>query len=259
MRIVVKVGTSTLAYPTGCLDIRHVEIMVKTLSDLKNAGHEIVLVSSGAIGMGVGRLSLKSRPEDMPTKQAAASVGQCELMYTYDKLFGEYNHIVGQILLTGSDFSHADRKENFENTILRLIELGVIPVVNENDTIATDEISVGDNDTLAAMVACSVDADLLILLSDIDGLYTKDPHKCHDAELIPVVEEITPQIIELADGKGSSLGTGGMVTKLHAAGIAMEHGVDMVIANGARPRRMYQIVEGEAVGTRFLGKKRKGD
>ena len=259
MRIVVKVGTSTLAYPTGCLEIRHMEIMVKTLSDLKNAGHEIVLVSSGAIGMGVGRLSLKSRPEDMPTKQAAASVGQCELMYTYDKLFGEYNHIVGQILLTGSDFSHADRKENFENTILRLIELGVIPVVNENDTIATDEISVGDNDTLAAMVACSVDADLLILLSDIDGLYTKDPHKCHDAELIPVVEEITPEIIELADGKGSSLGTGGMVTKLHAAGIAMEHGVDMVIANGARPRRMYQIVEGEAVGTRFLGKKRKGD
>lgn len=195
----------------------------------------------------------------MPTKQAAASVGQCELMYTYDKLFGEYNHIVGQILLTGSDFSHADRKENFENTILRLIELGAIPVVNENDTIATDEISVGDNDTLAAMVACSVNADLLILLSDIDGLYTKDPHKCHDAELIPVVEEITPEIIELADGKGSSLGTGGMVTKLHAAGIAMEHGVDMVIANGARPRRMYQIVEGEAVGTRFLGKKRKGD
>lgn len=259
MRIVVKVGTSTLAYPTGCLDIRHVEIMVKTLSDLKNAGHEIVLVSSGAIGMGVGRLSLKSRPEDMPTKQAAASVGQCELMYTYDKLFGEYNHIVGQILLTGSDFSHADRKENFENTILRLIELGAIPVVNENDTIATDEISVGDNDTLAAMVACSVNADLLILLSDIDGLYTKDPHKCHDAELIPVVEEITPEIIELADGKGSSLGTGGMVTKLHAAGIAMELGVDMVIANGARPRRMYQIVEGEAVGTRFLGKKRKGD
>jgi len=248
-----------LAYPTGCLDIRHVEILVKTLSDLKNAGHEIVLVSSGAIGMGVGRLSLKNRPEDMPTKQAAASVGQCELMYTYDRLFSEYNHIVGQILLTGSDFSHADRKENFENTILRLIALGAIPVVNENDTIATDEISVGDNDTLAAMVACSVHADLLILLSDIDGLYTKDPHKCRDAELIPFVEEITPEILELADGKGSSLGTGGMVTKIHAADIAMQHGVDMVIANGARPRRLYRIVEGEAVGTRFLGKKRKGD
>lgn len=257
MRIVVKVGTSTLAYPTGCLDIRHVEILVKTLSDLKNAGHEIVLVSSGAIGMGVGRLSLKQRPQDMPTKQAAASVGQCELMYTYDRLFGEYNHIVGQILLTGSDFSHSDRKENFENTILRLIELGVIPVVNENDTIATDEISVGDNDTLAAMVACSVDADLLVLLSDIDGLYTKDPHKCQDAQLISLVEEITPEITGLADGKGSGLGTGGMVTKLHAAGIAMEHGVDMIIANGARPRKLYNIVEGESVGTRFLGRKNK--
>lgn len=255
MRIVVKVGTSTLAYPTGCLDIRHVEILVKTLSDLKNAGNDIVLVSSGAIGMGVGRLSLKNRPEDMPTKQAAASVGQCELMYTYDKLFGEYNHIVGQILLTGSDFTHEDRKANFENTIHRLMELGAIPVVNENDTIATDEISVGDNDTLAAMVACSVNADLLVLLSDIDGLYTKDPHKYQDAELIPFVEELTSDIMELADGKGSSLGTGGMVTKLNAAKIAMAHGVDMVIANGARPRKLYNIVEGETVGTRFLGKK----
>ncbi len=254
MRIVVKVGTSTLAYPTGCLDIRHVEILVKTLSDLKNAGHEIVLVSSGAIGMGVGRLALKGRPEDMPTKQAAASVGQCELMYTYDRLFGEYNHVVGQILLTGSDFSHAARKENFENTILRLIELGAIPVVNENDTIATDEISVGDNDTLAAMVACSVRADLLVLLSDIDGLYTKDPHKNPDAKLIPLIRELTPQIRELAEGKGSGLGTGGMITKLNAAQIAMQQGVDMVIANGARPRKLYNIVEGEAVGTRFIGK-----
>ena len=254
MRIVVKVGTSTLAYPTGCLDIRHVEILVKTLSDLQNAGNQIVLVSSGAIGMGVGRLGLKSRPEDMPTKQAAASVGQCELMYIYDKLFGEYNHAVGQILLTGEDFSHANRKENFENTIHRLIELGVIPIVNENDTIATDEISVGENDTLAAMVACSVDADLLVLLSDIDGLYTKDPHKCPDARLIPFVKEITDEIRQLADGKGSELGTGGMTTKINAAQIVMEHGVDMVIANGARPRKLYNIVEGEMVGTRFLGR-----
>ncbi len=259
MRIVVKVGTSTLAYPTGCLNIRHVELLVKTLSDLKNAGHELVLVSSGAIGMGVGRLSLKGRPEDMPTKQAAASVGQCELMYTYDKLFGEYNQIVGQILLTGADFSHADRKENFENTILRLLELGVIPIVNENDTIATDEISVGDNDTLAAMAACSVEADLLVLLSDIDGLYTKDPHKNQDAELIPLVSEITPEIMELADGKGSGLATGGMVTKINAAGIAMKHGVDMVIANGARPQKLYDIVEGRKAGTRFQGKRTGGN
>ncbi len=157
-------------------------------------------------------------------------------------------------MLTGSDFSHADRKENFENTILRLIELGAIPVVNENDTIATDEISVGDNDTLAAMVACSVRADLLVLLSDIDGLYTKDPHKNPDAKLIPLVRELTPQIRELAEGKGSGLGTGGMITKLNAAQIAMQQGVDMVIANGARPRKLYNIVEGEAVGTRFIGK-----
>ena len=257
MRIVVKVGTSTLAYPTGCPDIRHMEILVKTLSDLKNAGHEIVLVSSGAIGMGVGRLSLKGRPEDMPTKQAAASVGQCELMYMYDKLFGEYNHIVGQILLTGDDFTNENRKNNFENTILRLIEFGAIPVVNENDTLATDEISVGENDTLAALVACSVDADLLILLSDIDGLYTKDPHKYSDAKLIPLVMELTPEIQELAEGEGSGLGTGGMITKLHAAEIAMRHGFDMVIANGARPRRLYNIVEGESVGTRFLGREKK--
>lgn len=253
MRIVVKVGTSTLAHPTGCLNIRHVEVLVKTLSDLANAGHEIVLVSSGAIGMGVGKLTLDGKPEDMPTKQAAASVGQCELMYTYDKLFGEYNHVVGQILLTGSDFSHEDRKKNFENTIRRLIELGVIPIVNENDTIATEEISVGDNDTLAAMTACSIKADLLILLSDIDGLYTKDPHKNADATLIPVVTEITPSIENLADSAGSTLGTGGMVTKIHAARMAMEHGVDMVIANGSKPEVLYDIAEGKLAGTRFSG------
>lgn len=259
MRIVVKVGTSTLAYPTGCLNIRHVELLVKTLSDLKNAGNEIVLVSSGAIGMGVGRLSLSGRPQDMPTKQAAASVGQCELMYTYDKLFGEYNHAVGQILLTGSDFSHDDRRENFQNTMYRLLELGVIPVVNENDTIATEEISVGDNDTLAALTACSVRADLLVLLSDIDGLYTEDPHKNPTAKLIPLVDQITPRIEELADGEGSGLGTGGMATKIHAAKIAMEHGVDMVIANGARPGVLYDIVQGRQAGTRFQSRKQQAD
>lgn len=253
MRIVVKVGTSTLAHPTGCLNIRHVEVLVKTLSDLANAGHEIVLVSSGAIGMGIGKLTLNGKPEDMPTKQAAASVGQCELMYTYDKLFGEYNHVVGQILLTGSDFSHEDRKKNFENTIHRLIELGVIPIVNENDTIATEEISVGDNDTLAAMTACTIKADLLVLLSDIDGLYTKDPHKNENATLIPVVTEITPSIENLADSGGSALGTGGMVTKIHAARMSMENGVDMVIANGSKPEVLYDIAEGKLAGTRFSG------
>ena len=217
MRIVVKVGTSTLAHATGRLNIRHVEELVKVLSDLKNAGHEVILVSSGAIGMGVGKLNLPGRPADMPTKQAAAAVGQCELMYTYDKLFSQYNHTVAQILLTGEDVDQADRKQNFENTMARLLELGALPVINENDSIATDEIKVGDNDTLGAIVACAVEADLLVLLSDIEGLYTADPRKDPDARLIPVVEAVTPEIEALAGEKGSELAVGGMATKLRAA------------------------------------------
>ena len=187
MRIVVKVGTSTLAHATGRLNIRHVEELVKVLSDLKNAGHEIILVSSGAIGMGVGKLNLPGRPADMPTKQAAAAVGQCELMYTYDRLFTQYSHTVAQILLTGDDVDHDDRRQNFENTLSRLLELGALPIINENDTVATAEITVGDNDTLGAIVACAVGADLLVLLSDIQGLYTADPRQDPDARLIPVV------------------------------------------------------------------------
>ncbi|MGN0336731.1 MAG: glutamate 5-kinase [Lachnospiraceae bacterium] len=253
MRVTVKVGTSTLAYPTGRLNIRHVEELVKVLSDLKNAGHEVVLVSSGAIGMGVGKLPLNERPTDMPTKQAAAAVGQCELMYTYDRLFTEYNHVVAQILLTGADFDHEDRRKNLENTLFRLIELGVIPIINENDTIATEEISVGDNDTLGAIVAKCVRSDLLVILSDIDGLYTADPRQDKNARFISIVEEITPQIEALAGGSGTSLGTGGMATKLHAAHIATEAGFDMVIANGARPEILYDIVDGKRVGTRFIG------
>jgi len=255
MKIVVKVGTSTLAHSTGRLNIRHVEELVKVLSDLKNAGHEMILVSSGAIGMGVGKLNLPGRPSDMPTKQAAAAVGQCELMYTYDKLFSQYNHTVAQILLTGEDIDHEDRRQNFENTMGRLLELGVLPIINENDTIATAEIKVGDNDTLGAIVACCVGADLLVLLSDIDGLYTADPHKDPNAALITTVEEITPAIEGLADGKGSELATGGMATKLRAAKMVMAHGCDMVIANGDRPELLYDIAEGKMVGTRFLGRK----
>jgi len=254
MRIVVKVGTSTLAHPTGRLNIRHVEELVKVLSDLKNAGHEVVLVSSGAIGMGVGKLNLPGKPADMPTKQAAAAVGQCELMYTYDKLFAQYNHTVAQILLTGEDIDHTDRRQNFENTIYRLLELGALPVINENDTVATAEIKVGDNDTLGGIVACTVKADLLVLLSDIDGLYTADPRKDPAATLIPVVENVTPDIEALAGGVGSSLGTGGMATKLRAAKLVTAAGCDMVIANGDKPALLYDIVDGKAVGTRFLGK-----
>ena len=254
MRIVVKVGTSTLAHATGRLNIRHVEELVKVLSDLKNAGHEVILVSSGAIGMGVGKLNLPGKPSDIPTKQAAAAVGQCELMYTYDKLFAGYNHTVAQILLTGEDVDHPERRANFENTMYRLLELGALPIINENDTVATAEIKVGDNDTLGGIVACCVKADLLVLLSDIEGLYTADPRKAPGATLISVVEEVTPEVEALAGGAGSSLGTGGMATKLRAARMVTNAGCDMIIANGEHPSYLYDIVEGKAVGTRFLGK-----
>lgn len=255
MRIVIKIGTSTLAYETGLLNIRRVEELCRVMSDLKNAGNEIILISSGAIGMGVGKLGLKSRPTDIPTKQAAAAVGQCELMYTYDKLFGEYNHTVAQILLTGEDIENKNRRENFRNTIFRLLALGTLPIINENDTVATNEIVIGDNDTLAAIVAANADADLLVLLSDIDGLYTGDPHKNPNAKLLPVVEQLTPEILSLAEGKGTALGTGGMKTKLHAAKIAMDAGIDMIIANGAEPMVLYNIVDGKSFGTRFVGKR----
>ena len=254
MRIAVKVGTSTLAHSTGHLNIRHVEELCKVLSDLKNAGNEIILVSSGAIGMGVGKLSLGSRPSDMPTKQAAAAVGQCELMYTYDKLFSEYNHTVAQLLVTAPDIEDTCRGENFRNTVQRLIELGALPVINENDTVATEEISVGDNDTLSALVAQSCKADLLVLLSDIDGLYTADPHTDKNAVLIKEVREITPEILSLAGGKGSELGTGGMATKLHAAQICIKSNIDMIIANGSSPAILYDILDGKAIGTRFIGR-----
>ena len=255
MRIVIKVGTSTLAHSTGNINIRHVEELCKVMSDLKNAGHEIILVSSGAIGMGVGKLSLKEKPQDMPTKQAAAAVGQCELMYTYDKLFSEYNHTVSQILLTGLDLEVNERYHNIQITMNRLLELNVLPIINENDTVSTHEIAVGDNDTLGAIVAVSMKADLLVLLSDIDGLYTADPHKSENAELISVVKEITPEIESLGGGKGSSLGTGGMVTKLNAAKLCMSKGTDMVIANGSNPSVLYDIVDGEKIGTKFIANK----
>ena len=227
MRIVVKVGTSTLAHATGRLNIRRMEHLCKVLSDLKNAGHQIILVSSGAIGMGVGRLGLPGRPADMPSKQAAAAVGQCELMYTYDKLFSEYNHTVAQILLTADDIDDAARHDNFQNTI-------------------------GENDTLSAIVAAAIGADVLVLLSDIDGLYDKDPRHHPDARLIPTVERVDDDLFTLAEDSSTGLGTGGMVTKLRAAAIATAAGCEMVIANGAAPEVLYDIAEGKPAGTRFL-------
>ena len=254
MRIVVKVGTSTLAHPGGRLNIRHTEDLVKVWSDIKNAGHELIVVSSAATGLGVGKLQIQ-RPKDITTKQAAAAVGQCELMYTYDRLFGQYNHTVAQMLLTWEDFDHENRLRNLRSTLERLLQLGAIPIVNENDSIAIEEYSLGDNDTLAALVAQCIHADLVVLLSDIDGLFTADPHSDPNARLIPVVEEITPEIERLAGGAGSSLGTGGMLTKVIAAKRATNAGVDMIITNGAHAEVLYDILEGKPVGTKFIGKK----
>ena len=251
MRVVIKIGTSTLAHATGCLNIKRFGELCRVISDIKNSGVEVILVSSGAIGLGVGKLNLRERPKDIAGKQAAAAVGQCELMYIYDREFASYNHTVAQILLTAPDLSCSERGENFTRTLERLLSLGVLPIINENDTVATEEIVFGDNDTLAAKVAVSAGADLLILLSDIDGLYDKNPKLHSDAKLIPTVEAIDEGIRALAEGAGSELGTGGMATKIHAAAIATGAGCDMVIANGDHPENLYEICHGDAVGTRF--------
>ena len=258
MRIVVKVGTSTLAHAGGRLNIRRVELMCKVLSDIKNAGHQVILVTSGAIGMGVGKLGLPGRPGDMPGKQAAAAVGQCELMYTYDRLFSQYSHVVAQILLTAEDIRHPLRSSHVHDSLEKLLNWNVLPIINENDVVSTDEIgiqtTIGENDSLSAIVARLVQADLLILLSDIDGLYTADPKKEPTAVLIPQVDTITEDILALAGGPGSDLGSGGMATKLRAAKIAMDAGIDMIITNGENPEILYDIFDGKAVGTKFLGK-----
>ena len=257
MRAVVKVGTSTLAHSGGRLNIRRVELLCKVLSDIKNAGHEVVLVSSGAIGMGVGKLGLGGRPGDMPGKQAAAAVGQCELMYTYDKLFSEYSHVVAQILLTADDIHDPRRSSHVHDTLERLLHWHALPIINENDAVATDEIgiqtTIGENDSLSAIVARLIQADMLVMLSDIDGLYTADPKKVADATLIPVVEQITEEVLALAGGAGSDLGSDGMATKLRAAKIAMDAGIDMVITNGEHPEVLYDLFEGKNVGTKFVG------
>ena len=255
MRIVVKIGTSNITYSTGCLNLRHIEKLVEVISDIKNAGHEVILVSSGAIAMGTGKLNLPERPKDLAGKQACAAVGQCELMYTYDKLFGEYNHTVAQILLTAPDLANESRRDKFQSTIERLIDLSALPIINENDTVSTEEIEFGDNDTLAAKVAINSGAELLVLLSDIDGLYTADPRKHSDARFIPEVRELTDEIMALGGGAGSNLGTGGMETKLRAAKIATSSGCDMIIMNGDDPLALYSVIDGERIGTRFFARK----
>ncbi len=254
MKLVIKVGTSTLAHASGRLNIRRIECLCKVISDLKNAGNEVILVSSGAIGMGTGKLGLAERPRDIPGKQAAAAVGQCELMYTYDKLFSEYNHNVAQLLITAADIDDAVRKENFHNTIERLLALSALPIINENDTVATDEIAIGDNDTLSAVVSASIHAELLVILTDIEGLYDKNPKEDPSAVLIEEVDEITDEIRALARPSESTLGTGGMITKLSAAEIACSAGCNMIIASGKNPEILYDIAEGKRVGTFFKGR-----
>lgn len=257
-RIVVKVGTSTLTHESGALDLRNMEHLVRALADLAGMGNEIILVSSGAIAVGTAKLGLAERPKELRMKQAAAAVGQCRMMHLYDKLFSEYNRSVAQILLTGDDVEEADRAAHLESTFSALLEMGIIPVVNENDSVSSAEIEtghhkvLGDNDTLSAIVAKLCRADLLILLSDIDGLYDADPKTHPDAKLLHRVPELTPEILEMAGGAGTWRGTGGMATKLSAAQIAMESGFDMVITNGARTEDLYGIVEGRDIGTRFL-------
>ena len=257
LRVVVKVGTSTLTHDTGRLNLHNMELLARTLSDLEGMGHEVILVSSGAIAVGTAKMGLKARPTELRMKQAAAAVGQCELMYTYDKLFAEYSHTVAQLLVTWEDFDHPHRLNNLQNTLERLIQLGAVPVINENDPISTEEYSLGDNDRLGALIAKYTHADLLVLLSDIDGLYTADPHTHPEATLIHRVESVTPEIEQLGGGSNSGLGTGGMSAKLTAAKIATGAGVDMVIANGANANVLYDIVDGKDVGTRFVAKNNK--
>ena len=252
-RIVIKLGTSTLAHKTGKLNIRRMTNLTRVLSDIQNAGHELILVSSGAVGLGMGKLNLPERPKTTPEKQAAAAVGQCELMHIYDEMFSKYSITVAQILLTKTIISTPDRVDNVKNAIDALVKVNCIPIVNENDTVAIDELEleIGENDSLSAIVASIAGAEALIILSDIDGLYSSDPRKDENAQIIPVVEEIDGYIEDIAGGAGSGLGSGGMATKINAARIATSAGVDMVIMNGKNPEDLYKLFDGEPMGTCF--------
>jgi glutamate 5-kinase len=252
-RIVIKLGTSTLAHKTGKLNIRRMTNLVRVISDLHNSGREIIMVSSGAVGLGAGKLGLPEKPKDTKTKQAVAAIGQCELMHVYDDMFAKYSITVAQILLTKAIINNPSHCENFMNTVEKLVNMDVIPIVNENDTIAIDELEleIGENDSLSALVAELSRADLLLILSDIDALYDDDPRTNPDAKPIPIVEKITPEIESVAGGAGTSLGTGGMSTKITAAKIATNAGIDMIIMNGKDPEKLYDLFENKEIGTLF--------
>ena len=253
-RIVVKVGTSTLTHSTGKINIRRMVKLCSVLADLHNSGMEVVLVTSGAIGVGVGKLGLKERPKDIPGRQAAATVGQCELMFMYDKFFGENGVKTGQLLITKSDIENDKRRENLENTFEKLFEYEAVPIINENDSVATEEIVYGDNDSLSAIVARLIKADALIILSDIDGLFDDNPNENPDARLIPIVREINDDIKALCGGAGTDRGTGGMITKIHAAEIATGVGIPTVVMNGTAPQDIYKLIDGHSIGTIFTAR-----
>ncbi len=252
-RIVIKLGTSTLAHSTGKLNIRRMSNLVRVISDLHNSGREIIMVSSGAVGLGAGKLGLSKKPKDTRMKQAVAAVGQCELMHIYDDMFEKYSVTVAQILLTKTIINNSSHCNNFKNTVESLISMGVIPIINENDTIAIDELEleIGENDSLSALVAVLVEADLLLILSDIDALYDDNPRTNPNATPINFVEKITPEIEKVAGGAGTSLGTGGMSTKINAGKIATSAGIDMVIMNGKNPDMLYDLFEDKELGTFF--------
>ena len=256
-RLVVKVGTSTLTHENGSLNLRGMGRLARVLCDVKNGGREVVLVSSGAIAAGVSKLGLSRRPSSLPQKQAAAAIGQCNLMHLYEKMFGEYNHSVGQILLTRTDILSPEHRRNLENTFNALLDWGVVPVVNENDSVCSDEIEhgaqrlFGDNDALSAAVAGLVRADLLVLLTDIDAVYDADPRENPRAKPIPLVREVDEELLLKGGGAGSARGTGGMRTKLLAAKEAMAAGIDMAVAHGGKPEVIYDLLEGKPVGTLF--------
>ena len=255
-KIVIKVGTSTLTYDTGFINLRRVEKLARTISDLRHSGKDVVLVSSGAVGVGMGKLGIKERPSCIKERQAMSAVGQGELIGIYSKFFSEYGCTCSQVLLTRDIVELKIRRTNAINTLNTLLKWGVIPIINENDAVSSDELEFGDNDTLSAMVAELVDADLLILLSDIDGLYDKDPHKNKDAKFIEEIDEITDNLMESAGGSGTSRGTGGMVTKLAAAKIATSSGINMVITSGEKPELIYDILDGKKAGTLFKAQKK---
>ena len=254
-KTVIKVGTSTLTYDNGKVNYRRIESLCKVLADLQNSGEDIMLVSSGAVGVGMGKTGLSRRPSEIKKKQALAAIGQCELMYMYDKIFGEYNHSVAQILLTADAVETETKRRNINNTIDELLLMGIIPIINENDTVSTDELegnNFGDNDMLSAIVSHITGADRLVILTDIDGLYDSNPRQNENAKKIDVVTKINKTILDMAAGTGSNRGTGGMITKLQAADYATKRGIEVHVMNGNNPKQIYDIFEGKTPGTKFL-------